>query len=119
MPTPAGENRTNQENTAGIIHCIIIAVWRCCSLDCVAIVALRDDEIRCWSHIAANTPTSSGMPPFAPRSIHRNPRDSGICCWMNGTSYRRLDRSRMLSGEPPSVTRITWYNAMNNGNWIN
>ncbi len=79
MPTPAGENRTNHENTTGIIHCIIMAIWRCCSLDWVAMVALREEEIRCWSHMAQKTPTSNGMPPFAPRSIPRNERDNGIC----------------------------------------
>ncbi len=50
-PTPAGVAMTNHENIAGIIHCIIWFIWRCCSvLDAVRLV-----EMRCCSHMAANT----------------------------------------------------------------
>lgn len=50
-PTPAGVAMTNHENIAGIIHCIIAFIWRCCS----PMVVVRLVEMRCCSHMEANT----------------------------------------------------------------
>ena len=49
-PTPAGVAMTNHENMAGIIHCIIVFIWRCCS-----VVAAVFVEMRCCIHIEAKT----------------------------------------------------------------
>ncbi len=43
---------TNHANMAGIIHCIMVFIWRCCSL---LPVLARLLEMRCWSHMATNT----------------------------------------------------------------
>ena len=52
-PTPAGVAMTNHANIAGIIHCIIVFICACCSL--VAVAAFRLVEMRCCSHMEANT----------------------------------------------------------------
>lgn len=97
---------TNHENMAGRNHCIIWFICRCCS-DCVACVA-RLLEMRCWSHMEANTSTSRMMSPLLPRSSHRNVRLSGTASWMNSTSYRRPESPSTASGVLPRVMRMTW-----------
>lgn len=82
-PRPAGVMITNHENMAGMNHCIIWFIWRCCS-DWVACV-VRLLEMRCWSHMEQKTNTSNRMLPFDPRSIQRNVRLSGTASWMKST----------------------------------
>jgi hypothetical protein len=55
-PTPAGAAMTNHENIAGIIHCIMVFIWRCCSL--LVVAAVRLVEMRCCSHMEQNTRTT-------------------------------------------------------------
>jgi len=51
-PTPAGTAITNHANIAGIIHCIIEFI---CACWVPGAAELRDEEIRCCSHIETNT----------------------------------------------------------------
>lgn len=56
-PTPAGVESTNHEKRAGMVHCIIAFICCCCSL--LAAAELRLEEMRCCSHIEANTIATS------------------------------------------------------------
>ncbi len=56
-PRPAGTKSTNHENMMGMNHCII---WFICFVCGDAAEAERELEMRCWSHMDANTMATRG-----------------------------------------------------------
>ena len=69
--------KTNHENMAGIIHCIIWFIWACCALG-AAVARVRPLEMRCYSHIAIKTMATIQIGPFSRRSRSTKLVESGI-----------------------------------------
>jgi len=86
MPSAAGSVTTKKyPKKIGKNHCIIWFICACWALAAV-VAPTRPLEMRCWSHMAANTAMPSGAVPFSARSIPKKSVLSGTACRMNSTS---------------------------------